>query len=151
MEKGDFVVDSSVVTKWFIIEEGSDNALKIRDSFATGKIRLAVPTLLFYEVMNALRFSGVFPKPDLLLASKSMSKYEFEVWQPKGKLLELSVELCIRGDVTVYDACYIALASRKKTRLITEDQELLGKFPNRSISLSHSDQIIHSTVLPMLY
>ncbi len=137
MEKGEFVIDASVVAKWFLLEESSEEALKIRDSFATARIKLAVPTLLFYEVMNALRYSKAFKKGDLLLASWSLSKYGFEVWQPRGRLLEQSVELSIENDVTVYDACYVALALRKKTRIITEDEELLGKFPQNSMTVNH--------------
>ena len=51
----EFVVDSSIVTKWFLNEKNTDIAIEIRDRFATNQIKLAVPTLLFYEVMNALR------------------------------------------------------------------------------------------------
>jgi predicted nucleic acid-binding protein len=135
-EKDEFVIDSSVVTKWFVGERSSDQAVRIRDEFATGKVRLAAPTLLFYEVMNALRFTGAFDEHDLVLASRSLSKYQFEVWRPRGKLLELSTQLSVRGDVTVYDACYVALAQRIGSRLITEDKELLAKFPRLTMPMT---------------
>ena len=54
METKYFVVDSSVVTKWFILEDGSDLALRVRDAFATRRVLLTAPTLPFYEVMDAL-------------------------------------------------------------------------------------------------
>jgi predicted nucleic acid-binding protein len=135
-EKDEFVIDSSVVTKWFVSERSSDQAVRIRDEFATGKVRLAAPTLLFYEVMNALRFTGAFDEYDLVLASRSLSKYQFKVWRPRGKLLELSTQLSVRGDVTVYDACYVALAQRIGSRLITEDKELLAKFPRLTMPMT---------------
>jgi len=128
-KKNEYVVDASIVTKWFLIETNSDRAIKLRDNFATGRLRLAVPTLLFYEVMNALRFSGVFSEIDLADAAKSLSKYRFGIWRPMGKLLELSVRLSVRENITVYDACYVGLAQRLGTRLVTEDNELLSKFP----------------------
>ena len=134
-EKDEFVIDSSVVTKWFVSEHDSDQAIRIRDDFATGKIKLAAPTLLFYEVMNALRFTGAFKEDDLVLASESLSKYRFEMWRPRGKLLELSTQLSVRGDVTVYDACYVALAQRIGSRVITEDDELLAKFPKHTMAM----------------
>ncbi len=134
-EKDECVVDSSVVTKWFVGEHDSDQAIRIRDDFATGKIKLATPTLLFYEVMNALRFTGAFKEDDLVLASKSLSKYQFEVWRPRGKLLEPSTRLSVRGDVTVYDACYVALAQRIGSKVITEDKEILAKFPKRTMAM----------------
>ena len=42
-KKVNFVVDASVVTKWFLIEKGSDYAIGVRDDFATGRISLTVP------------------------------------------------------------------------------------------------------------
>jgi predicted nucleic acid-binding protein len=131
----EFVVDASVVTKWFLIEANSDLATKVRDSFATGRIELAVPTLLFYEVINALRFSGAFTVSDLTVAAKSLSKYRFGIWRPRGRLLELSAALSLKEDLTIYDACYIALAQRMSSKVITEDRELLQKFPRHAIPL----------------
>ena len=128
-KKDEFVVDSSVVTKWFLVETGSDQAVRLRDQFATGQLRLAVPTLLFYEVINALRFSAVFDETDLALAARSLSKYRFGIWRPRGTLLELSAQLSVREDVSVYDAFYVALARRLGSKVITEDRELLSKFP----------------------
>lgn len=135
-KKDQFVVDSSVVAKWFLTEPDSDKAIKLRDEFATGRLKLVVPTLLFYEVVNALRFSGTFTKAELVTAAKSLSKYRFDIWRPKGKLLELSAELSVEGDLTVYDACYAALARRISSKVITEDEELLAKFPPYALALS---------------
>ncbi|MDV3278268.1 MAG: type II toxin-antitoxin system VapC family toxin [Nitrososphaerales archaeon] len=132
-KKNEWVVDSSIVAKWFLNEPGSELAIWVRDEFATGRMKLAVPTLLFYEVVNALRFSGQFGETDLTLASRSLSKYQFEVWRPRGRLLELSAQISLSRDVTVYDACYVALTRRLGSKLITEDKELLGKFPTLTI------------------
>lgn len=132
----EFVVDSSVVTKWFLNEKDSDIAISVRDRFATNQIKLSVPTLLFYEVMNALRFSKIFSEEDLVVASKSLSSYRFEIWRPIGKLLELSTILSLKEDLTIYDASYVGLAHRKGSRVLTEDRELLEKFPKLTLSLS---------------
>jgi predicted nucleic acid-binding protein len=135
-KKNEFVVDASVVTKWFIVEPDSDEAIGLRDDFATGRIKLTVPTLLFYEVVNALRFSGVLKENELGLAAKSLSRYQFGMWRPRGKLLELSAELSLKEDLTVYDACYVALARRIDSKVITEDQELLSKFPTHTLPMN---------------
>lgn len=134
-KKNEFVIDASIVTKWFLVEPDSEKAIKLRDDFAIGRIELTVPTLLFYEVINALRFSGEFRQAELVLAAKSLSKYRFGMWRPRGKLLELSAELSLREDTTVYDACYIALARRIDSKVITEDRELLGKFPAHTMPM----------------
>lgn len=135
-KKGQFVVDSSVVAKWFLTEPDSDKAIELRDEFASGRLELAVPSLLFYEVMNALRFSGSFRSPDLVVAAKSLSKYRFGIWRPRGKLLELSTKLSVEKDLTVYDACYVALGKRTNSRVVTEDKELIVKFPADALALS---------------
>ena len=129
------VVDSSVVTKWFLVEEGSDLAAEVRNGFATRRLGLAVPTLLFYEVLNALRFSGAFGEADLAKAARSLSKYRFEVWRPMGALLGDAGRVALREGITVYDAFYVALAQRKGSKLLTEDGELLEKFPALTLSL----------------
>ena len=135
-KKEEYVVDSSVVTKWFLVESDSELAIRLRDDFATGRVNLAAPTLLFYEVMNALRFSSQYNERDLALAAKSLSKYQFNIWRPRGKLLELSSVVSLRQDLTVYDACYVALAQRMRTRVITEDKEILSKFPAHTIPMN---------------
>jgi predicted nucleic acid-binding protein len=134
-KKDEYVVDSSIVTKWFLVEADSDQAIRLRNEFATGRLILTVPTLLFYEVTNALRFSSAFNEVDLALAARSLSKYRFGIWRPRGKLLELSAQLSVKENLTVYDACYVALAKRLKTRLITEDKELLDKFPAETVRI----------------
>jgi predicted nucleic acid-binding protein len=135
-KKDEFVVDASVVTKWFLLEPDSEAAIRLRDDFATGRIKLTVPTLLFYEVVNALRFSGEFEEAELGLAARSLSKYQFGMWRPRGKLLELSAELSIREHLTVYDACYVALARRLDSKVVTEDRELLSKFPAHTMPMN---------------
>ncbi len=141
-KKDQFVVDSSVVTKWFLVEPDSGQAERVRDEFAIGRIKLGVPTLLFYEVVNALRFSGSFNAADLELASRSLSKYQFQIWRPRGGLLELSAKLSLEKDVTVYDACYVALAHRLGSRVITEDSELLTKFPSVTLPLNRLGAVL---------
>ncbi len=128
-------MDSSAAVKWFLNEHDSDISLVIRNEFATHRLKLTVPTLLFYEVMNAHRFSGRFGEEDLAIASKSLSRYQLEVWRPIGVLLELSARLSTKKNLSGYDACYVALAHRKRAKLVTEDREILEKFSGSSFSL----------------
>lgn len=140
-EKGSLVVDSSVVAKWYLTEPGSDAAIRIRDAFATGKLDIKVPTLLMYEVANALRFSGTFKVEELAVAVRSLGKYRFEMWRPRGRLLEAAVRMSVEGDVTVYGACYVALADLTKCRFVTEDRELLATFPKLTVPLAEAPGI----------
>ncbi|MGB9895581.1 MAG: type II toxin-antitoxin system VapC family toxin [Thermoproteota archaeon] len=50
------VVDASVIVKWFVEEENSDNAIKIRDKYIEGEIKLVAPEIITFEVLNALYY-----------------------------------------------------------------------------------------------
>ena len=53
----EFVLDTSVVLKWFSEFGKSDlhRALQLREGLLNGSVLLTVPELLFYEIANALR------------------------------------------------------------------------------------------------
>ncbi|MDG6973085.1 MAG: type II toxin-antitoxin system VapC family toxin, partial [Nitrososphaerota archaeon] len=57
------VVDASVAVKWFTREEFSDSAARLLAMHREGKVSLASPYLLTYEVANAVmaRAGGVSP------------------------------------------------------------------------------------------
>ncbi len=136
METRTLVVDSSVVVKWFLTEEGSEKAIKLFDEFAAGRMKIAAPTILYYEVANALKRSASFNEESLRGAARALSGYAFEVWHAQGSFLEEALSLSIRKDITVYDASFVALALRKNVSLCTEDSELLTKFPEVTVSLA---------------
>jgi predicted nucleic acid-binding protein len=54
------ILDASVILKWFVDEESSDQALRIRDEFCRGEREIVVPDLLLLEVANALRYNPTF-------------------------------------------------------------------------------------------
>src|SRR5437660_11983721 len=49
-----YLLDSSVIAKWFVQEEDSDQALEIRDLFIQKKHRVSTISLLRYELGNLL-------------------------------------------------------------------------------------------------
>lgn len=132
MEKQKAVADASIIVKWFLEEDYSDRARTMRDSFATGKLALSVPSLLLYETLNALRHSGFYDKEELILAARSLSKYGFDVWEPRGNVYELGALLSSEHNVSIYDASYVALAKQLNTTLYTADSELIQKFPENT-------------------
>jgi len=115
------------VAKWFLDEQHSEEARLLRDAFATGKLTLAVPSLLFYETLNALRYTGLYSEDDLALIARSLNQYGFDVWEPLGKLYEEIARTSIRYNITVYDAAYIALGAHLGASFHTADAELVNK------------------------
>ena len=54
------VVDSSIIVKWFVEEEGSDKSVKLRDRYIEGEIKLITPELMIFETLNALYYKRLF-------------------------------------------------------------------------------------------
>jgi len=136
LEEQKAVADASIVAKWFLEEDFSDKARQLRDSFVTGKMTISVPSLLFYETLNALWHSGLFREEELILAARALSRYGFDVWEPKGKTYEQSAMLSSRYDISIYDASYVALALNLNATLYTADSELIQKIPENTQHIS---------------
>ncbi len=137
------VADASVVAKWFLEEDCSEQARRLRDSFVTGKLSLSVPSLLFYEVLNALWRSGQFSAEELVLAARSLHKYGLRVWEPKGEIIEKTAATAVREDISAYDAAYVCLALHLEAKLYTADDELVAKFPDAAVRIREYGEDSH--------
>ncbi len=135
MEKEKVVVDASIIVKWFLEEEYSDDALRLRNDYIKRTILIAVPSLMEYEVLNALRYSGVYTKEELIEIGKALNKYGFETYELEDTLKEYTIRISLENNITIYDAAYIALAKQLKTKLYTADNELIRKFPETAIHI----------------
>jgi len=132
VERPKVVVDASVCAKWYLDEEYSDRARLLRDEFVKGQIAITVPSLLFYETLNALRYSRAFDEKELSVAADSLSKYGFEVWEPRGEVYREAARLSLAQEITVYDAAYVALSEHLRALFYTVDKKLLDRFPRRA-------------------
>ncbi len=135
MERQEIVVDASVVVKWFLIEEFSSEALRLRNDYVRGIITIAAPSLLEYEVLNALRYSGVYTIEELKEICTALNKYGFKIYELEDRLKKDIVEIAQKNGITIYDASYIALAKQLNTILYTADLELIKKFPDIAVHI----------------
>lgn len=119
----DVVVDTSVVVKWYIPEQHHERARAIRDDFLDGKHHLCAPTLMPFEAVNALNYSGHYDGDRLVEAADSLGKYGIELvqFQSVGPIAEITAS----ADITAYDAAYVALAVNRATTAYTADTNLL--------------------------
>ena len=119
-----FVVDASVVIKWFVPEIHSDAARRL---LATMHQFLS-PDLMFPEVGNAIwkkvRRGELTAEEGQRLAA-DISSIAVETVSTRGLMIDAQA-LAITTGLTVYDAMYLALAIRLKTELITAD-DILGR------------------------
>ena len=128
MEKQKKVIDASVVVKWFLNEECSKEALKIREDHIFGEVNLIIPELAFMEVLNALRYKKVDIKR-LLEVNKSLFEEQFQIEKINYSVLNKAVENSIKYGITIYDSLYVTIAQLHGAFLITADSELY-KIPN---------------------
>lgn len=120
------VADASVVAKWFLSEPYRDDALRLRNDFIAGDLRLSSPALMPFEVLNALRFSrSSLDVAALHEIAKSLILYPIELHGLEGAFLDLTVDISSRTEMTVYDSSYLALAKGLGCYLYTADERFL--------------------------
>lgn len=129
MEKQKVVVDASVAAKWYLEEEFSDKARQLRDSFVVGSLSISVPSLLFYETLNTLRYSRVYNTSELESAATSLSKYGFDIWEPEGELYRETARSSLKYDLSVYDGSYVGLSTHLRIPVFTADDGMIEKYP----------------------
>lgn len=116
------VIDASVVIKWFVEEEGTQSALKLRDEHVDGVRTLLAPDLLLYEVANALRYRPGFNEEKVGRAVVDLMDIQVDLVVPSRELVDRSSHLAYAYDITVYDSCYLALSELMGLNLYTSDR-----------------------------
>ena len=123
------VIDASVVVKWFIEENNSEKALLLRDSFIGGNVELYVPPLLYFEVLNALKYSQLFEPNELEEAGESLENYGFNVITIKNEIRNHMINAAINYDLSIYDASYLGLSIGLEMLFCTADEKIIKKLP----------------------
>ncbi|MHA1712310.1 MAG: type II toxin-antitoxin system VapC family toxin [Candidatus Freyarchaeota archaeon] len=137
------VGDASLIVKWFIEEEDSDKALKLRDMHVNGEVMIVAPELLPFEVLNALKYSNLFSMDELKDVAVALSSYGIELYSLRGEVAERAVEIAVEEEVTIYDASYVALAVTLNTRLYTADRKLVKRLRRK-----YEDVVLHVSQIP---
>ena len=127
------ILDASVAVKWFTIEPLRDKALIIRDKYVDGELDLEAPSLLYYEVANALRYNPRFGIEEVRSAVRALEDLAITIYDFKGELASRAVELAYRFGITVYDAAYVALAAIRNASLYTADKEVVMKVSSENV------------------
>jgi predicted nucleic acid-binding protein len=116
------LVDTSVVVKWFVAEEGQAEAeLLIGES-------LAAPDLLLVEVSNALWKK--WRKRELEAEQATMAQgmvASFVELRPSRPFAEQALAIALQLEHPVYDCFYLAMSEAVGIPLVTADQRLLGR------------------------
>jgi predicted nucleic acid-binding protein len=119
-----FVVDASVVVKWFVPEVFEAEAVRVRD----GGRPLHAPNFVDVEVGNILwkkvqRGELVRAGADAILAQlpgQAVTRHD------SAGLLPAALEVACRAGRTVYDSLYVALAVQLGGVMVTADEKLVN-------------------------
>jgi predicted nucleic acid-binding protein len=118
-----FVLDTSVIVKWFSTSGEADtaSALWLRQALFENKCQVIIPDLVLYEFGNALRFNPFFTAEDVTAAIHSLVDMNLTIRTVEPKILASAVHLAFQYAVTIYDAYFLALAAEEDLVLVTAD------------------------------
>ena len=121
------IADASGVVKWFVEEEGSDSAIRLRDDYVDRALDIASPDLLPYEVLNALRYNPAIGERQLKEIADALEKYDLWLHTITGDLAATAIENALAHGISVYDSAYLSLGIVKDAVVYTADRRLMDK------------------------
>ena len=119
-----FVVDASVVIKWYLPEDYSEDAERL----LTPEIELIVPDLLFSEISNIVWKQVTrdnYSRQKAATILDALEAVPFDVWSAKS-LMRNAFDIACLTKRTFYDSLYIALAEKTTCKMVTADRRLLN-------------------------
>ena len=128
-QKKPIIIDASVITKWFIEENDSDKAEMLKLQFLNGEIDLIAPSLIYYEVLNALKYSNLLNQDKMNIAAESLENYALKISPIQGKTRKTMIDLAIKHRLSIYDASYLALSIILNGTFITADAKIKKNVP----------------------
>jgi predicted nucleic acid-binding protein len=131
-----FVLDASVAIKWYVGEELRDKALRLRDDFLSDVIDLEAPSLILYEVGNAIRHHPGATESECASAVEQLRNLGIAIRELDDHTIRTAAKVAFEEKLTFYDAAYLALARNLDARLITADRSLYNQLGKRNKTFS---------------
>jgi predicted nucleic acid-binding protein len=120
-----YIVDASVAIKWFLQEEGREEAI---DFYKKTKQILA-PDFIIIEMMNILwkkKMRGEITEFHAQKIAESLNN-KFDKLMSSKKLSKTAFKLSIELNHSIYDCLYLAMAVDLKAVFISADEKFVNK------------------------
>jgi len=129
------IIDASVAAKWFLKgEEYEDESLSLRQEYEAGEINLSAPSLISYEVCNAIwKRKDIGSEAAAELAELASEYLDRIALSPGPESYRRAVSNARVWDLTVYDSSYATMSEELKRPLITADDDLRARLAKTSI------------------
>ena len=125
-----YVIDASVAARLLLIEDLSDKAALLLESFRDETVELKAPKLVTYEVGNTLWKAAT---QKLIEIDYALEKFSHFV-RMKIDSIELDERECeealawgVRNNTTYYDSIYVEASRKTGATLLTADDTLYEK------------------------
>lgn len=130
-----YVVDTSVVVKWFNQENESkiEIAHQIYKDMLNDLIVLIVPSLLPIELINALKKGKNMPIPAIKNSVHDLFSLPLVITDQSQTTLEQTAEIMEMYNIAAYDALFVATAKDADCKLISDDTKSHGKITDGTI------------------
>ena len=132
------VLDTNVVAKLFLDEEGSEIAARMKDAHIGGKIEAVLPSLTKYELANVLRYKD-FGREEIKEAMEVIRDYAFSVIDIDEQVVNKMIDFSVEYNISAYDAAYVALAYHIGAPFYTADRKIPLKLKGLDF-VKHLDQ-----------
>lgn len=121
-----YVIDTSVAVKWFIIQPYHEKAIEILDTFKQNKCILNVPSTIYLEFTNVLwKYRTVFKVEEINSILTKFFSLDLMVHE-HSHLLKGALDIAIKYNRSVYDSIFIYLAKEIEAEFITSDEKLVN-------------------------
>ena len=127
-----WVVDASIVVKWFLPVEREPDGVLARS--AIGRLAMRTTALAVHEVGNVLTLHSGWPAEKIAAALDLLLEVCGDPLELHPEDHRTAAELALAHDLTFYDSSYAAIARRVGRRLLSADSDLVA--PGLAVGLS---------------
>ena len=120
-----FVIDTSVLARWYLGQVGFETARKYRDRYLAGEISLRTVECARFELPHVLRLQGLLKghmtRDEYLAACRTVDDFEIPVAASTADDIEECAALSADRMISFFDAVFVHHALTIGATLLTAD------------------------------